>query len=144
MPTRKNNVGLHFIPPNLRAFRDFASKLRRVGMFCMPTRKNPVSGILMMIAVIACAISIPATAGVAGQWTDSAALWDSTCGYCHEKAAVGPVLFGRNLPRELIDTWTRNSHGRMPPFTHLEISDAELAALTDWINRQPAPKATAP
>jgi mono/diheme cytochrome c family protein len=63
-----------------------------------------------------------------------------TCGYCHGKN-VGPVILGRGLPREAIIAMARNGKGAMPAFRPTEISDADLAALGDWIAKSKAASA---
>jgi hypothetical protein len=60
-----------------------------------------------------------------------------TCGYCHG-ANVGPVIRGRNLPAAYVVTMTRNGRGAMPAFRPTEITHAELASLSRWIEASPA------
>lgn len=62
------------------------------------------------------------------------AVYAKVCGYCHGHN-VGPVIRGRSLPPEMIRHLVRSGMGAMPPFRPTEITDAELAALADWISR---------
>lgn len=66
-----------------------------------------------------------------------AAVWRASCGYCHDHG-IGPVLFGRALPAVAIVAVARNGARGMPAFHASEISPAELAALAEWVNAQPA------
>ncbi len=66
-----------------------------------------------------------------------AAVWRASCGYCHDHG-IGPVLFGRALPAAAIAAVARNGARGMPAFHASEISPAELAALAEWVNAQPA------
>ena len=119
-------------------------RLGRVGTLSVPTRNNLLSRVLAIGAVVAITVSPPATAGVAGQWQDSPAIWSATCGYCHAQVVVGPVLFGRGLAPDFISLWVRSGQGKMPAFPASEISDAELQSLTDWINQQSGAEETPP
>ena len=120
------------------------AKPGRVSTFSVPTRSKLLSRVLTVSVVVAITVSPPATAGVAGQWQDSPAIWSATCGYCHAQVAVGPVLFGRGLAPDFISLWVRSGQGKMPAFPASEISDAELQSLTDWINLQPVAADTPP
>lgn len=60
-------------------------------------------------------------------------IYDRTCGYCHGHN-VGPIILGRNLPPQLIESFVRHGNGAMPAFKPTEITDAELAALARWIS----------
>lgn len=64
-------------------------------------------------------------------------LYDRTCGYCHGHN-VGPIILGRGLPPQLISAIVRSGNGAMPAFRPTEITDAELAALAQWIAQAPA------
>ena len=67
-------------------------------------------------------------------------IYDRTCGYCHGHN-VGPIILGRGLPPEVIETFVRRGNGAMPAFKPTEITDAELAALADWISQAEADEA---
>ena len=80
-----------------------------------------------------------AHAQAAGQWRDSRQVWDVTCGYCHG-ASLAPPLLGARPDPALTRFAVRHGPGAMPSFTPTQISDAELKALADWLQTQPAPK----
>ncbi|OGT70407.1 MAG: hypothetical protein A3I78_06665 [Gammaproteobacteria bacterium RIFCSPLOWO2_02_FULL_56_15] len=132
------------IPPDTLIANQLIQRDTRVGTFSVPTRNNLLSRVLAIGAVVAITVSPPATAGVAGQWQDSPAIWSATCGYCHAQVVVGPVLFGRGLAPDFISLWVRSGQGKMPAFPASEISDAELQSLTDWINQQSGAEETPP
>ncbi len=74
------------------------------------------------------------------------AVYRATCAYCHGHfvapgVTVAPVLQGRELAPALVSGFVRNGLGRMPAFRPSEISDAELTALSRWIQASPAPAA---
>jgi mono/diheme cytochrome c family protein len=74
------------------------------------------------------------------------AVYRATCAYCHGHyvapgVTVAPELQGRKLPPALVSSFVRNGLGRMPAFQPTAISDAELAALSLWIQASPAPAA---
>jgi len=59
--------------------------------------------------------------------------YGETCAYCHG-SNVGPIILGRHLPADMIKGTVRAGRGAMPAFRPTEISDADLAALADWIS----------
>ena len=101
-----------------------------------------MTGRPLVLAIVLAALASQACAQAAGQWKDSRQLWGATCGYCHD-AGLAPRLLGLNLPPAAIRSAVRSGPGGMPQFTPSQISDAELRALADWLNRQPPP-ASAP
>lgn len=60
-----------------------------------------------------------------------------TCGYCHGHN-VGPLILGRKLPSAAIQTMVRAGRGAMPAFRPTEITNAELVALSQWIEKSKA------
>ena len=58
--------------------------------------------------------------------------YSRTCGYCHG-SNVGPVILGLNIAPEAIQAVVRSGMGAMPAFRPTEISDQELAELSQWI-----------
>jgi mono/diheme cytochrome c family protein len=79
-----------------------------------------------------------AAAQSAGQWQGPAHVWRAVCSYCHG-AGVGLQLLGAKLPASVIVEITRNGLKQMPGFAPTQISDAELAALAEWISRSEPP-----
>ena len=63
--------------------------------------------------------------------------YSRTCGYYHG-SSVGPVILGRNIPPEAIQTVVRSGMGTMPAFRPTEISDADLKRLSKWVSQSPA------
>lgn len=61
-------------------------------------------------------------------------LYDRTCGYCHGHN-VGPIILGRQLPAAVTAAIVRSGNGAMPAFKPTEITDAELAVLSAWIEQ---------
>jgi mono/diheme cytochrome c family protein len=81
-----------------------------------------------------------AAAQSAGQWQGPEHLWRAVCGYCHG-TGIGVPLLGARLPAATIAEFTRKGLKQMPPFAPSQISDAELAALAEWISRSAPPPA---
>lgn len=88
------------------------------------------------IAVLLGAARSPAQS--AGEWRGPQHLWDALCAYCHG-AGVSLQLLGMQLPAPLIAEVTRRGLKAMPPFAPTQISDAELAALAEWVSRSEPP-----
>ena len=61
-------------------------------------------------------------------------VYSSTCGYCHGHN-VGPIILGRHLPADYVRTMVRGGRNGMPAFRPTEISPAELAALSQWVEQ---------
>ena len=68
-----------------------------------------------------------------------AAIYATTCGYCHD-ANVGPVILGKHLPPAAIEQFVRSGLNAMPAFRPTEITDAELHELSNWIQASAAVK----
>lgn len=60
-----------------------------------------------------------------------------TCGYCHGHN-VGPIILGRRIPAATVQAMVRGGRGAMPAFRPTEITNAELAALSRWIEKSKA------
>jgi mono/diheme cytochrome c family protein len=92
-----------------------------------------------VVLALALAATLPSAAWAqsAGQWKDSVHVWNSLCRYCHE-TPIGPALFGRSLPEEVVTYFVRAGRNAMPAFMPTQLNDADLRALARWINRQPA------
>jgi mono/diheme cytochrome c family protein len=65
------------------------------------------------------------------------AVYAKTCGYCHGRN-VGPVILGRALSPAVTSTMVRHGRNGMPAFRPTEVTNAELAALADWIAKSKA------
>jgi mono/diheme cytochrome c family protein len=65
------------------------------------------------------------------------AVYAKTCGYCHGRN-VGPVILGRALTPAVTTMLVRHGRNGMPAFRPTEITNAELAALADWIAKSKA------
>ncbi len=89
---------------------------------------------ILLPALLALAIVAPA----AQAERKAQQVWADTCAYCHVNG-IGPALLGRHLPQATVQALARYGSRQMPAFRNSEISDAELAALADWISQQPAP-----
>ena len=68
-------------------------------------------------------------------------LFDRKCSQCHPggDGGLGPALNNKALPRWAIGVQVRQGVGEMPRFSKHEISDEQLAALTEymvWLRRQ--------
>jgi mono/diheme cytochrome c family protein len=87
-----------------------------------------------------------ATAGAAVSGSDGAALFESRCALCHRGSGPGVFMLERrvgkelaileerdNLTRPFLQAVVRNGIGSMPRFTRAEVTDAELAALADYL-----------
>ena len=104
---------------------------------------RPVAGAL----AIATGISVALGAGFGGSASAQATyetnprapeyLYARTCGYCHGHN-VGPLIRGRNLSPAIIEYFVRNGNGAMPAFKPTEITNAELAALAQWLSTSEA------
>lgn len=60
-----------------------------------------------------------------------------TCGYCHGKN-VGPIILGRQMSADVVTAMVRMGRGGMPAFRPSEITDAELADLSRWVEASQA------
>lgn len=60
-----------------------------------------------------------------------------TCGYCHGHN-VGPIILGRGIPAATVQAMVRGGRGAMPAFRPTEITNAELASLSRWIEKSKA------
>lgn len=65
------------------------------------------------------------------------AVYAKTCGYCHGRN-VGPVILGRALSPAVTSMMVRHGRNGMPAFRPTEVTNAELAALADWIAKSKA------
>ena len=83
-----------------------------------------------LAAAAAPAMNAKTTAGAEGAYAE-------TCAYCHG-SGVGPIILGRGLPADAIKAAVRGGRGAMPAFRPAEITDADLAALADWISASKA------
>lgn len=72
-----------------------------------------------------------------GRWRDAGHIWRASCSYCHD-AGVAPALKGRPWPVPVLLFWLRRGPGAMPSFTAAEVSDADVRALAQWLDQQPA------
>lgn len=64
-------------------------------------------------------------------------LYARTCGYCHGHN-IAPIIRGRSLPATVTASIVRSGMGAMPAFKPTEITDAELEALTRWLEQSEA------
>jgi mono/diheme cytochrome c family protein len=91
-----------------------------------------------MVVALLVLVSSTAAAQSAGEWQGPEHIWRAVCSYCHG-AGVGLQLLGAKLPASVIVEITRNGLKQMPAFAPTQISDAELAALAEWISRSEPP-----
>ncbi len=109
----------------------------RAGQIGDPPVKRALT-VLPLIGALWAGVADEARAQAAGQWRGPEHMWSSACGYCHG-AGVAPELRGRGLAPVLIRKIVREGFAGMPPFHPSEFSDADLAALADWIAKSEAP-----
>lgn len=77
----------------------------------------------------------------AGQWKDSAQIYNLLCIQCHEQGLnIGPVILGRHYPAAGLKIMVRHGVFTMPPFFPSEISDEELEGLATWVQNSPPPQ----
>lgn len=79
-----------------------------------------------------------ANAQSAGEWSSSEQLWSRTCSYCHNDS-LAAELRGAGAARAAIIGAVRRGPGAMPAFAPSVVTDAELAALADWLAAQKKP-----
>jgi len=101
------------------------------------SRRNLACGALLLLA------SPLAAAQSAGQWQGPEHIWRAICSYCHA-TGVGVQLLGTRVPAAIIAEITRKGVNQMPGFAPSQISDAELAALAEWITRASPPEPAKP
>ncbi len=91
-----------------------------------------------VVLALALAATLPSAvmAQSAGQWKDSAQVWNSLCRYCHE-TPVGPARLGRALPEAAVIYLVRAGRNAMPAFMPTQLNDTEVRELARWINSQP-------
>jgi cytochrome c5 len=97
----------------------------------MPLKETLAVG-LMVVAT--CAVAWQVRAQSAGQWHGPADTYEKICRYCHD-TGVGPVVKGRGLQPAYIAATVRAGRNGMPAFRPSEISNAELLALSQWLER---------
>ncbi|MBL8552484.1 MAG: cytochrome c [Hyphomonadaceae bacterium] len=92
---------------------------------------------------IACAEEAAAPAAA-----DSAALYERQCGICHDAGGFGTVMLERrvgaersvlaqrnDLPPAYVRHVVRNGLRDMPPLTRVELPDADLEAIAQYLQR---------
>lgn len=96
-------------------------------------------GPILAVGMMACAAPLLAgqKLGEAQGLRTPEQIYAKTCGYCHGRN-VGPIILGRAIPADTVKYIVRHGQNGMPAFRPSEISDAELAALADWISRADA------
>jgi 4-cresol dehydrogenase (hydroxylating) cytochrome subunit len=95
----------------------------------MPLRQR-----LLVAVTVASAVAAQARAQSAGQWHGPEDTYEKICRYCHD-TGVGPVLKGRGLQPAYIAATVRAGRNGMPAFRPSEISNSELLALGQWLER---------
>ena len=105
---------------------------------------------LVSLATVALAIASPATVQSAtGSERSSEEIFETRCAYCHEAGGWGTRAIARrmpqgeaellkreNLPPAFTTFVVRRGIGAMPQFTPTELTDAELAALAEWLENR--------
>ncbi|MCC7463554.1 MAG: cytochrome c [Gammaproteobacteria bacterium] len=111
----------------------------------------------LWIAVLAALLGVPAmAAGAAGDVAAGERLFAARCALCHVGFAPGTIMLGRRLGPEravlaersdLTGDYVRHvvRHGllSMPPFTRVDLNDAELAQVIAYLTRPRSPVAPA-
>ena len=100
---------------------------------------------IAMALLLACGLAGSASAALAAGKAAEAApaghtperIYATTCGYCHGHN-VGPIILGRGIPATTVQAMVRGGRGAMPAFRPTEITNAELAALSRWIEKSKA------
>lgn len=77
-------------------------------------------------------------------------LFGRKCAFCHIGPSTGKFMLGRRLPKDqaelpnrsdleadYVKAVVRNGLVNMPPFTRVEITDAELAQVAEWLAHRP-------
>lgn len=97
-----------------------------------------------MAAGVLGTLALAGTAALAGQKLGEVqprrapeTVYAQTCGYCHGKN-VGPIILGRQLPADAVKLMVRTGMGGMPAFRPSEITEAELADLSRWVETSQA------
>jgi len=87
------------------------------------------------------AAETPSAPGPAAS-ADPAKIYQDRCDFCHG-GGLAPVILGRALAADAVRTIARSGRGDMPAFAEKDLSEADLAALADWISKSKAPEAGA-
>lgn len=98
-----------------------------------------LSGRARWLSTIGLALGLAATCGpsqAAPADGPKPTLYVQVCAQCHDKG-VGPVLLGRRLAAPAIQAIVRRGLNGMPAFRPTEIPDAELAALSRFLQAAP-------
>lgn len=104
------------------------------------------AGALVALACAGLAAAIPA---IAGQAPDGKALFKERCGMCHQGIGMAVNLLGRrpgdtsnglleerkNLSAEFVFTVARTGIGNMARIPRGEVSDPELAAIANYLEK---------
>ncbi len=99
-----------------------------------------IAAVAAMVAVVWMGNTVAASAQAAGEWKDSARIWNASCHYCHDEG-IGPQILGLHLPPDLVRHAVRDGLNAMPPFFPSELDARELDALAHWVSAQDAPRA---
>ena len=89
------------------------------------------AGVVTAGALAAMAVTI--TPAAAGQWRDGAHVYQKVCAHCHE-AGVGPVIKGRSLAPDYIQSIVRHGNRAMPAFRPTEIDSQSLAEVARLVS----------
>ena len=70
----------------------------------------------------------------AGQWKNSAQIYQSLFIYCHG-TGIGPAILGRHYSPQALMIFVRNGINTMPTFRQTEINNKELEDLAKWVEQ---------
>ncbi len=113
-----------------------------------PARLSRYCALPLAIGLFAAGLAAPAAVSSATAGPRSAeAIFASRCAYCHDAGGWGTRALARrlpagepavlleraNLPPPYTVAVVRRGLGAMPQFTPAELTDAELAALAQWL-----------
>lgn len=103
----------------------------------------------LIAALSVCALAFPAYGEeAAAPSPQGATLYARQCGICHDQGGFGTVMLERrvgversvlarrsDLPPAYVRHVVRNGLRDMPPLTRVELSDADLDAITQYLQR---------
>lgn len=101
-------------------------------MSCLPILRLAAS-------CAALAITTATHADNSAQRLNGQDVYNKVCAYCHD-TGIGPLITGRQLPAEYVQTIVRIGNRAMPSFRESEISDDMLKRVAQLINSS-APRA---
>lgn len=111
-----------------------------MSLFARKVARLRIAAASLLCAAFACTPSVHAASAENGK----AAFIKNGCWQCHgfagQGGVTGPTLAPSPKPLSFISVFIRNSHGAMPPYAKVILSDADLADIYAYLQSIPQGK----